>query len=131
MANRYYNNIVITAETNDDLLVYIKASAEEDNLGVVDSVDAYISALNEGTQKAEDSRDCLALMNPPEIFEGVEVLSETSLSFQILTPRWDTLLDWAERILPKHQGITISGTSISESLYIAQLKRKWRHFSSR
>lgn len=108
MANWFGNYIVITAETEEELLDYIRTSAEEDKLGTVDSVEAYEPALNEANGKAEDG---LWLSNPPGMFLEAHLLSETTLSIDVRTPNASPLFKWAERVLAKYKGITISGSS--------------------
>lgn len=109
MANWYTNCITINAATKEELLDYIKASAEEDKLGAVDSVEAYVAALEEGDAKADDG---LWLLNAPGMFLGASALSETELSIDVRTPNALPLFKWAERVLAKHEGITITGTAL-------------------
>ena len=83
MANWFTNCIRINAATKEELLEYVKATAEEDNLGAVDSVEAYVAALEEGDAKADDG---LWLLNAPGMFLGASALSETELSIDVRTP---------------------------------------------
>lgn len=108
MANWFGNNIVITAETAGELLDYIKAAAAEDQLGAVDSVEAYISALNEGNKMADDG---LWLSNPPGGFVAVELLAGNSLAINVRTPNISSLFHWAEKVLDSYRGLSIAGTS--------------------
>lgn len=108
MANWFGNNIVITAETAGELLDYIKTAAAEDQLGAVDSAEAYISALNEGNKMADDG---LWLSNPPGGFVAVELLAGNSLAISVRTPNISSLFHWAEKVLDSYRGLSIAGTS--------------------
>lgn len=108
MANWFINIVYINAETEEELLDYIKASAEEDNLGTIDSIEAYVAALEEGNKKADDG---LWLWNPPGMFLAVESQDETTLRIDVRTPNASPLFKWAESVLAKYKGITITGTS--------------------
>lgn len=109
MANWFTNCITINAATEDELLDYIKASAEEDKLGAVDSVEAYVAALEEGNKKADDG---LWLINPPGMFLGAHLQDETTLSIDVRTPNAAPLFEWAEKVLAKYSGIAITGTAL-------------------
>lgn len=109
MANWFTNCITINAATKDELLDYIKASAEEDKLGTVDSVEAYVAALEEGNKKGDDG---LWLINPPGMFLEAHFQAETTLSMDVRTPNASSLFEWAERVLAKYSGITITGTAL-------------------
>lgn len=109
MANWFTNCITISAATIDELLDYIKASAKEDNLGVIDSIEAYVAALEEGNKKGDDG---LWLINPPGMFLEAHFHAETTLSMDVRTPNASSLFEWAERVLAKYSGITITGTAL-------------------
>lgn len=108
MANWFTNCITIKAETKEELLDYTKASAEEDKLGAVDSIEAYVAALEEGNKKGDD----LWLINPPGMFLGACFQTEATLSIDVRTPNASQLFEWSERVLAKYEGITITGIAL-------------------